>query len=47
LDNASANDVLQNSLKSQLILQSGLIYGGNSFMFVVVHTFWIWLFKNV
>jgi len=31
LDNASANDVLQNTLRSQLILQNGLICGGELF----------------
>jgi len=31
LDNASANDVLQNTLKSQLLLQNGLICGGKFF----------------
>ena len=31
LDNASANDVVQNTLKSQLLLQHGLICGGEFF----------------
>ena len=31
LDNASANDVLQNTLKRQLIFQNGLICGGEFF----------------
>jgi len=31
LDNAFANDVLQNTLKSQLLLQNGLICGGEFF----------------
>jgi len=31
LDNASNNDVIQNTLKSQLLLQNGLIYGGELF----------------
>ena len=33
LDNASTNDVLQNTLKIQLLLQNGLIVVMNSFMF--------------
>ena len=31
LDNASANDVLQNTLKRKLIFQNGLICGGEFF----------------
>uniref|UniRef100_A0A0R0KFT3 HAT C-terminal dimerisation domain-containing protein n=1 Tax=Glycine max TaxID=3847 RepID=A0A0R0KFT3_SOYBN len=31
LDNASANDVLQKTLKSQLVLQKGLVYDGEHF----------------
>jgi len=31
LDNAFTNDVLQNTLKRQLLLQNGLIYGGEFF----------------
>jgi len=39
LDNASANDVLQSSLRTQLNLHNGMICRGNSFTFVVVPTY--------